>query len=158
VARVYYAVIQAMHYDHRRDFVTRHSLIFILGATLFTACHKEVADPANSQTMDANVQSDVPYISENEAKNHIGQYVVVSGMVTGFYANRQTTNVYLYFDSDDIAHPKFAVLWSGTNNPPVTALKSLILNAKTVSVSGRIILESNMPEIKINSQTQIKIN
>jgi hypothetical protein len=77
--------------------------------------------------------------------------------VQGYYGNRATTNVYLYFDPN-MNHPTFAVLWPGTDNPPVLSLKSLILNAKTISVSGRIVLESNVPEIIIDSHTQIKIN
>jgi hypothetical protein len=63
----------------------------------------------------------------------------------------------LYLDPNT-DHPTFAILWPGTNNPPVLSLKSLILNAKTISVSGQIVLESNVPEIIIDSHDQIQIN
>jgi hypothetical protein len=135
----------------------RYPLIIVIVAMLFTACHKDVMVPVHSRTANTKDSGDVATISENEAKNHVGEDVVVSGTVSGFFASSQTTNVYLYFDSD-IFHPKFAVVWPGTNDPPIKELQSLILNAENISVSGEIILETNVPEIIVSSWSQITIN
>jgi hypothetical protein len=135
----------------------KSQLMFFALVTLLPSCDQNTRAPATAPSANADFHSDVPHISEIEAKHHVGQYVVVTGMVQGYYGNRDTTNVYLYFDPD-INHPTLAILWPGTNNPPVLSLKSLILNAKTISVSGKIVLESNVPEIIIDSHDQIQIH
>jgi hypothetical protein len=132
----------------------RYPIILIVFATPLTACHKSDTTLANTQSERAKSSGDGAAISENEAKNHIGEDAIVSGTVLGLQVNNQTTNVYLYFDSD-IFHPTFAAVWPGSNDPPVKLLKDLILKNQTISVSGKIITESNVPEIIISSWAQI---
>jgi hypothetical protein len=96
-------------------------------------------------------------IPAKDAKNHIGEEMVVSGTISEIYVNRQTTNVYLYLDGD-IDHAKFAAVWPGTNDPPVKALKNLLLKGdptEPISVSGKIITEKHVPEIIVSSWAQI---
>ena len=123
----------------------RYVLILVV-VMLFTACRKDVT-----------TAGDVASISESEAKNHVGEKVVVSGKVSGYFASSQTTNVYLYFNSD-IFHPKFAVVWPGTNDPPIEELKSLMLHAETIFVCGKVIMETNVPEIIVSSWDQIEVD
>jgi hypothetical protein len=132
----------------------RYPIILVILATLLTACHKSATTPGNSQSEDAKSSGDNSAISENEAKNHIGEDAVVRGTVSGMEISNQETNVYLYFDSD-IMHPKFAAVWPGSNDPPVKLLKDLILKNQTISVSGKIVTESNVPEIIVSSWSQI---
>lgn len=80
--------------------------------------------------------------------------MTVHGTVLGFFASKETTNVYLYFDSD-IFHPKFEVVWPGTNDPPESALEHLIHHVETISVSGKVTTEKNVPEIVVTSWAQI---
>jgi len=131
--------------------------MFAVLPTILTSCDFHTPASAKSPSENASFHSAVPHISEIEAKSHVGQYVVVTGMVKGYSGKSDTYNVYLYFDPN-IEHPTFAVLWPGTNHPPDLSLKSLILNAKTISVCGRIVLELNVPEIIIDSRDQIQIN
>jgi hypothetical protein len=128
--------------------------ILVVVAALFTGCHRSVTTPVNTQSEGTNISAGGAVITENEAKDHIGEDAVVSGTVLGLYINSQNTNVYLYFDSD-IFHPKFAVVWPGSNDPPVKLLRDFILKNKTISVSGKIITESNVPEIIVGSWAQI---
>jgi hypothetical protein len=132
----------------------RYPVILIVFATLLTACHKNDTTLVNTQSERAKSSGDSVAISENEAKYHIGEDAVISGTVLGLAVSSQTTNVYLYFDSD-IFHPTFAAIWPGTNDPPVKLLKDLILKNQTISVSGKIITESNVPEIIVSSWAQI---
>jgi hypothetical protein len=131
----------------------RHAIILIVFATLLTACHKSDTTPVNTHSEGSKSSGGIA-ISENEAKDHVGEDAVVSGTVLGLYINRQNTNVYLYFDSD-IFHPKFAAVWPGSNDPPVKILRDFILKNESISVSGKIITESNVPEIIVSSWAQI---
>lgn len=129
-------------------------VVVAVAATLLTACHKNVTTPDIKQAEDTKISSGVIAISENEAKSHIGEDVVVSGTVLGLTIDSNSTNVYLYFDSD-IFHPKFAAVWPGSNDPPVKLLRDLILKNETIAVSGKMITESNVPEIIVSSWAQI---
>lgn len=131
----------------------RYPLIIVIAATLFTACRQNATTHVETQRREASGSSGIT-ISEDEAKDHIGENVTVNGTVAGFFTSKQTTNVYLYFDSD-IFHPKFAVVWPGSNDPPESALEELIRHAETISVSGRVITEKNVPEIVVTSWAQI---
>jgi hypothetical protein len=94
-------------------------------------------------------------IHANEAKNHIGENVIVSGTISEISIINQTTNVYLYLDGD-IKNAQFAAVWPGTNNPPIKELKELIFRAEPIiSVRGKIVVEKNLPEIVVNSWDQI---
>jgi hypothetical protein len=93
-------------------------------------------------------------ISAKDAKNHVGEEAVVSGTILEIFVSRQNTNVYLYLDSD-MENAKFAVIWPGTNDPPVKALQKLIFTGDTISVSGRITTEKRVPEIVVSSWAQI---
>lgn len=93
-------------------------------------------------------------IPAKDAKNHIGQEMVVSGTISEIFVSSQTTNVYLYLDGD-IANAKFAAVWPVTNDPPVKVLKNLIMKGEPISVSGKIITEKHVPEIIVSSWAQI---
>jgi hypothetical protein len=95
-----------------------------------------------------------PSIPAKDAKYHIGEDVVVSGIISEIFVSSQTTNVYLYLDGD-IKNAKFAAVWPGTNNPPVKALRALIFNSEPISVRGKIITENHVPEISVKSWSQI---
>ena len=135
----------------------RRVLIIVVAATLFVACHRDVTTSADSETSSANASRDEDAISENAAKEHIGEDMTVAGRIYGLFASSQSSNVYLYFDSD-IFHPKFAVVWPGTNHPPLGDLESLATNFESISVYGRIITETNVPEIIVTSWSQITVN
>jgi hypothetical protein len=100
-------------------------------------------------------QNEPVKIQASAAKKYIGENAIVSGTISEVFVSSQTTNVYLYLDGD-IKHAQFAAVWLGTNNPPIKALEELIFRAEpTVSVSGKIITEKNLPEIIVNSWDQI---
>ena len=61
-------------------------------------------------------------IPAKDAKNHVGEDATVSGRISEIFVSSQTTNVYLYLDGD-IKNAKFAVVFYGTNNPPVKDLR-----------------------------------
>ena len=126
-------------------------------AMLFTACHQDATGSSPARGDNSKNSGAAAILSGNEAKDHVGETVRVSGTVSGFQVSRQTTNVYLYFDND-IFHAKFAVVWPGTQHPPIDELKSLILRAANISVSGTVILETNVPEIIVHSWDQIEVN
>jgi hypothetical protein len=93
-------------------------------------------------------------IPAKDAINHVGEDAVVRGVISEIYISRQNTNVYLYLDGD-IKNAKCAVVWLGTNHPPVKGLEKLIESAGTISVSGKITTEKQVPEIFVNSWAQI---
>jgi hypothetical protein len=94
-------------------------------------------------------------IAAKDAINHIGEDAVVSGAIAEIFVSRQTTNVYLYLDGD-IDHAQFAAVWPGTNDPPsVKMFENLIAKGEPISVSGKIIADKHVPEIIVNSWTQI---
>ena len=94
-------------------------------------------------------------IAAENAKNHVGESVFVTGTISVIIVSRQTTNVYLYLDGN-LKNAIFAAVWPGTNDPPVKLLQNLISNQDPFSVSGKIIAEKNLPEIVVSSWSQIK--
>jgi hypothetical protein len=76
----------------------------------------------------------------------------VSGTVIEIFTSKQSANFYLYLDGD-IKNAQLAAVWLGTNNPPIKELKDLI--GMPISVSGKIITDQGVPEIIVNSWTQI---
>jgi hypothetical protein len=96
--------------------------------------------------------SSTTIIPAKDAKNHIGENAVVSGTVEEIFISKQNASFYLYLDGD-IKNAQLTAVWLGTNNPPIEKLKDLI--AMPISVSGKIITDQGVPEVIVNSWTQI---
>lgn len=137
----------------RRQFM-RYLLMFITATTLLTACDQRVPVPGNASEPNTKTSSGDAAITAKDAKNHVGEVVVVSGVISEIFVSSQTTNVYLYLDGD-IKNAQFAAVWPGTNDPPIKQLKELIFKAEPISVSGKIITEKGVPEIIVSYWDQI---
>jgi hypothetical protein len=100
----------------------------------------------------ASIHNSIP---AKDAKNHVGEEMVVTGTISEIYINKDTKNVYLYLDGD-IEHAQFAAVWPGTNDPPsVKVFENLIAKLEPISVSGKITVEKHLPEIIVSSWSQI---
>jgi len=65
-------------------YIMRYALIAIVTATLFVACQRNVTTPVSPEMSNMNISDKRPVISEDEAKRHIGEKVVVFGTVSVF--------------------------------------------------------------------------
>jgi DNA/RNA endonuclease YhcR with UshA esterase domain len=124
---------------------------FIALAVLCTFCglNAFAADPNKN----APAKSDEPIkIKAEDAKKHIGEQAVVSGMVAE--VNSTASLVRLNFEKPYPGNVFTAVIFSRNTNafPDVFKLKG-----KSVEISGKVTDYRGHPEIIVNSTNQVKV-
>jgi hypothetical protein len=93
-------------------------------------------------------------IPDNEAKEHIGEYATVEGVVVKVFTSTKG-NTFLNFGA---AYPN--QIFTGWIPPGSPVNKSAILSGiagKKVKITGRIELYKGKPEIRINAAEQLEI-
>jgi len=89
-------------------------------------------------------------ISPSEAKNHIGEFAIVSGTVSEVHVTRKGT-VLLDMDGN-FPNEQFTAVWLAPN-APAAALQNF--SGKSISVKGAVQAYQGRPEIILTSMNQI---
>jgi DNA/RNA endonuclease YhcR with UshA esterase domain len=99
----------------------------------------------------AFAQSAVP---PQEARNHVGEYVTVTGVVSGVGHSSRSNTTFINFGGRFPNHQFTAVIFRSA----AASFEDVDgLDGKTVSVTGKVKMYRGKPEIVLNNPSQIKV-
>jgi DNA/RNA endonuclease YhcR with UshA esterase domain len=131
--------------------MNHHYLRFALIASFAAGLAAYAADaPPATQPSDATTQPTTnPSLNWDEAKNHIGETVTVTGPVMGTHAIDSQHALILNIGKDFPDEDRFTAFITGDGD---TTPSDDTYNGKTVSVTGKIMLYRKVPEIKASEK------
>jgi len=112
---------------------------------------QDTTQPATQPTtQEASTNPSGAAINWDEAKNHVGETVTVTGPVMGTHAIDDAHALVLNIGKDFPDESRFTIFISGADTTPDD-----VYSGKTVTVTGEIQLYRNVPEIKASAKDVI---
>jgi DNA/RNA endonuclease YhcR with UshA esterase domain len=93
-------------------------------------------------------------VAPQEARNHVGEYVTVTGVVSGVGHSSRSNTTFINFGGRFPNHQFTAVIF---RNAAESFDNVDGLDGKTVSVTGKVKMYRGKPEIVLNSPSQLRV-